>query len=53
MSTKESSLPTLKCQVLIVGGGLCGVATAIALRKSGHEITVFERMPTFVPVITH
>lgn len=28
--------------VIIVGGGLCGLATAIAVSLAGHKVTVFE-----------
>lgn len=33
------------CHVLLVGAGLAGLASALALRKAGHRATVFERMP--------
>ena len=35
----------LSCHALIIGCGLSGIATAIALASSGHAATVFERMP--------
>lgn len=31
------------CHVLIVGCGLGGLASAIGIRKAGHEVTVLER----------
>lgn len=31
--------------VIVVGAGLGGLATAIALRRRGHQVTVFERAP--------
>jgi 2-polyprenyl-6-methoxyphenol hydroxylase-like FAD-dependent oxidoreductase len=31
---------------LIIGGGIAGPAVGIALRKAGHEATVFEAYPT-------
>lgn len=31
--------------ILIIGGGLCGLATALALRQAGHNVRVFERAP--------
>lgn len=33
------------CDILIIGGGLAGLAIAIALAQAGHKITIFERMP--------
>lgn len=33
---------TKSISVLVVGGGLGGLATAIALRRSGHQVTVLE-----------
>ena len=33
-------------QALIIGGGIAGPAAGIALRKAGHEATVFEAYPT-------
>lgn len=32
-------------QVLIIGGGLAGIASALALQQAGHEVTIFERAP--------
>jgi 2-polyprenyl-6-methoxyphenol hydroxylase-like FAD-dependent oxidoreductase len=33
-------------RVGIVGGSIAGCAAAVALSRSGHEVTVFERSPT-------
>src|SRR2546426_11242752 len=30
-------------EVLIVGGGIGGMATAISLRQAGHEVRILER----------
>ena len=30
--------------IAIVGGGIAGLTTAIALRKAGFEVTVFDRV---------
>jgi salicylate hydroxylase len=39
----ESANPSpLALHVLIVGGGLCGLATAISVTIAGHKATVFE-----------
>ena len=41
----EDGIAIFSCKALIVGCGLSGLATAIALRRSGHEVIIFERMP--------
>ncbi|KAK4555287.1 hypothetical protein LTR86_007583 [Recurvomyces mirabilis] len=35
----------LKLDIKIVGAGISGLACAIALRRKGHDITVYERNP--------
>ncbi|KAJ4422369.1 hypothetical protein N0V82_003023 [Gnomoniopsis sp. IMI 355080] len=32
-------------KVIVVGGGICGLSSAIALRRAGHEVTVYEKYP--------
>jgi salicylate hydroxylase len=32
-------------QIIIVGAGISGLASAIALSRNGHKVTVFERRP--------
>lgn len=36
-----------KLQIAIAGGGVGGLAAAIALRAQGHDVTVFEQAPGF------
>lgn len=36
-------------KIVMVGGGLCGLAAALLLRRDGHEVTVLERDDTPVP----
>ncbi len=31
--------------IVVVGSGMCGMTTALALAKRGHHITLFERDP--------
>lgn len=32
-------------EVIIIGGGIAGLACAIGLRNGGHEVTVLEKAP--------
>lgn len=41
---------TVKVHALIIGGGLGGVATAIALLRSGHKVTLLEGNSKFTEV---
>jgi 2-polyprenyl-6-methoxyphenol hydroxylase-like FAD-dependent oxidoreductase len=34
-------------KIAIIGGGIGGLTSAIALRKNGHDVTVIERDPTW------
>lgn len=38
---------TRKIQVAIVGGGIGGLTTALALRQAGIEVSLFEQVPQF------
>ncbi|KAL1611908.1 hypothetical protein SLS60_000130 [Paraconiothyrium brasiliense] len=45
-ASSQTALPkeaTIKLKTIIAGAGLGGLATAIALRRRGHEVTVFEK----------
>ena len=35
----------MKLKIIVVGAGLGGLATAVALRRRGHEVSVFEKAP--------
>ena len=35
--------------ILVIGGGICGLGTALLLARDGHEVTILERDPDPVP----
>ena len=49
MEIKQVSRPVVD-KVAVIGGGLGGLATAIALRKQGIDAHVYERAKEFRPV---
>jgi hypothetical protein len=46
----DSSQARLKLNVIIVGEGLGGLATAVALTRRGHQVTVPEQAPKLAEV---
>lgn len=40
-------MPLHKLRILIVGGGIGGLTAAIALGKSGHDLTIIEKDPNW------
>ena len=40
----------LQCDVIVVGAGLAGLAAAISIQRTGHRVTVLERMPVLQEV---
>jgi len=36
-------------RIIVLGGGVCGLAASILLARDGHEVTVLERDPAPVP----
>ncbi|HCB59042.1 MAG TPA: 3-hydroxybenzoate 6-hydroxylase, partial [Arthrobacter bacterium] len=39
--------PKSSTEVLVIGGGMAGLAGALALRENGAEVTLVERAPEF------
>lgn len=37
-------------RIAVVGGGIGGLAAAIALGREGHQVTLIEKQPAFAPV---
>jgi cation diffusion facilitator CzcD-associated flavoprotein CzcO len=43
-------MTNIKCSVAIIGAGLGGLATAIAIAKAGHHVLIVERAPSLAEV---
>lgn len=57
MADNAQSVPMKKdFKVAIVGGGMCGLACAVALHKAGVEVDVFESAVSpvsFLSMLSH
>jgi 2-polyprenyl-6-methoxyphenol hydroxylase-like FAD-dependent oxidoreductase len=40
-------------RVLVIGGGICGLGTALLLARDGHDVTVLERDSSPLPASPH
>ena len=48
---KPMSQPTKNFQVAVIGGGVCGLACAVALHRAGVSVDVFEAaVRVFIPL---
>jgi salicylate hydroxylase len=53
IDTCSSAQAKLKLQIHIVGAGLGGLGTAVALARRGHQVTVFEQASELGEVSTN
>jgi 2-polyprenyl-6-methoxyphenol hydroxylase-like FAD-dependent oxidoreductase len=44
---------TTGSRIIVLGGGLCGLAAGMLLRRDGHGVTILERDPEPVPSSPH
>ena len=49
MQLKDARMKDLK--VIVVGAGIGGLCTALALASDGHEVTVIESVKEFLEVL--
>ena len=49
---RQQSTDFLPIDFIIIGGSICGLSTAISLRRAGHNVTVFDFDDPFVQVRT-
>lgn len=53
LASPPKELPaTVRLRVLVVGAGLGGLATAIALARRGHTVEILEQAPELGEVLT-
>src|SRR4051812_41511748 len=47
---RGGSMSNFNEKIIIVGGGIGGLATAIAVRRQGHEVAVYEQAPELLEI---
>ena len=38
-------------EITIIGAGMAGLTTGIALKKFGHQVTIYEQAEQILPVV--
>lgn len=46
----SGTIPVMRQQILIAGGGIGGLAAGLALAREGHTVRLYERAPAFTEV---